>query len=101
MPVIASPRSAFEACIEHGKNGFLAEDPDDWYGLLCALARSEESLRGVARAAHESVLAAHTIQSRGSRLAEHLLELAKARVDTSRRRGVPLTFRAQRAEASS
>jgi O-antigen biosynthesis protein len=60
VPTIASPRPDFVRVIEHGRNGFLADDPDTWREALEALLESPE-LRGRAGAhARSDVLATHT-----------------------------------------
>jgi len=37
VPTIASPISSFQRSIRHGKNGFIASTPEDWYDCLHAL----------------------------------------------------------------
>lgn len=74
VPIIASARREFKALIRHGENGFLAEDePEAWLSPLRRLRDEPELLGHVAEAAHETVLSAHTVISRGSQLAELLL----------------------------
>jgi glycosyltransferase involved in cell wall biosynthesis len=44
LPVVASPIGINKQIIENGKNGFLAQEPDEWVGALRQLL-NDESLR--------------------------------------------------------
>jgi len=44
LPVVASPIGVNKQIIENGKNGFLAQEPDEWVGALRQLL-NDESLR--------------------------------------------------------
>jgi glycosyltransferase involved in cell wall biosynthesis len=55
-PTVASPTDPFAKYIEHGVNGFLADNPEEWRICLEALARDMEFRSTVGNAAYRSVL---------------------------------------------
>jgi glycosyltransferase involved in cell wall biosynthesis/SAM-dependent methyltransferase len=57
VPTIASPTGPFRRAIEHGKTGFLAASPDDWYLHLKGLVDSPRLRARVARQAYHASLA--------------------------------------------
>jgi glycosyltransferase involved in cell wall biosynthesis len=75
VPVIASARRAYAAAIRHGENGLLVDDGGSWYAALRGLWDSPDVLRRLSAGAHASVLAEHTVVSRGAALAEHFARL--------------------------
>lgn len=79
VPIIASPREEFCSIVRDGDNGLLARTLDDWYRALCRLYDEPERLQRLARNAHASVLAQHTVQSRGRELADDLTRLISER----------------------
>ena len=56
VPTIASPTAPFRRAIEHGRNGFLAASPDDWYAALDQLLDDPAVGRRVGRAAYLDTL---------------------------------------------
>lgn len=44
VPVIASPISEFSEFIDHGKNGWLCKEPDEWYECITKLINNRKSL---------------------------------------------------------
>jgi glycosyltransferase involved in cell wall biosynthesis len=66
VPTVASARPDFRRVIEHGTNGFLAEDPDEWREALAALVESAELRARVGAAARDDVLERHTTRARAS-----------------------------------
>ena len=63
-PTIASPRSDFVRAIEHGRNGLLAESPDEWRDAIRTLVESPERRRAIGREAFEDVRRNHTVRAR-------------------------------------
>ena len=56
VPTIASPTGPYRRAIIHGKTGFLAASPDDWYGQLKALVSDPALRQAIARHAYRSSL---------------------------------------------
>ncbi len=79
VPVIASPREEFRSVVRDGDTGLLASTLDDWYRTLCKLHGEPALLQRIARNAHASVLAQHTVQSRGRELVDELTRLLSER----------------------
>jgi glycosyltransferase involved in cell wall biosynthesis len=75
VPVIASPRREFAEAVQSGENGLLVEHECGWYAALRDLRRSPELLRRLAAGAHASVVARHTVASRGAQLGSYLASL--------------------------
>lgn len=63
VPTVASPRPDFVRAIEHGRNGLLAETPDEWRGALRRLIESADFRREVGQNAWEDVRARHTARA--------------------------------------
>jgi glycosyltransferase involved in cell wall biosynthesis/SAM-dependent methyltransferase len=57
VPTIASPTQPFRAAITHGKTGFLAVGPEDWYLYLKMLVDQPELRANVATQAYHASLA--------------------------------------------
>jgi len=55
-PSIVSPTTPFREAVEHGVNGFLAGDLDEWSSALDALLSDEETRRRVGRRARRDAL---------------------------------------------
>jgi O-antigen biosynthesis protein len=66
VPTIASPRPDFVRVIEHGRNGFLADDRDTWRETLEALIGSSAIRAEVGAQARADVLANHTTAVRAT-----------------------------------
>lgn len=54
IPAIASAIGQYTQWIEHGVNGFLVDDPDQWVTYLVELSRDDDLRASMAKAAHES-----------------------------------------------
>ncbi len=76
-PTIASPRSDFARAIEHGRNGLLAESPDEWRNAIRALVESPTRRRALGRQAFEDVRRNHTVRARSRRLRETIAGLVR------------------------
>jgi glycosyltransferase involved in cell wall biosynthesis len=68
VPTIASARPDFVRVIEHGRNGFLADDATEWLDTLRALVDSPHLRRNLGIAAADDVRARHTTQAEARRL---------------------------------
>lgn len=55
LPAIASPVGINADIVAHGKNGFLACDPDEWAACLLKLARDAALRRSIGQAARQTV----------------------------------------------
>ncbi|MCF8369946.1 MAG: glycosyltransferase [Bacteroidales bacterium] len=56
IPTIASPTQPFKDVIDHGKNGFLAYNSDQWYDCIKKLLTDSELRKKTGRAARHHVL---------------------------------------------
>ena len=72
VPTIASPRPDFVRAIEDGRNGLLAERPDEWRDALQRLIESPELRSDVGEAARAGVLARETTEARANDLGQAL-----------------------------
>lgn len=77
VPTVASKTDAFCYAIQHGQNGFLAEDPESWQGLIENLIRNPELRRAVGEAAYQDVMARYHPLLRGQSIAACLVDLSK------------------------
>jgi hypothetical protein len=77
VPTIASPRPDFVRAIEPGRNGFLAEKPEEWREALAKLSESPELRARVGRAAYDDVRARHTTTAVAPRLFEAIAGLMR------------------------
>jgi GT2 family glycosyltransferase len=70
VPTIASPRPDFVRAINSGRNGLLAESPDEWREALDELIKSRQLREEIGRAAQADVRAHHTTSALAPRLYE-------------------------------
>ena len=76
LPVVASPVGVNAEIVEHGVNGFLAENPDDWSRALKALIGNPELRRQMGAAGRKRVEERYSLQVYGPRVASLLSEIA-------------------------
>jgi glycosyltransferase involved in cell wall biosynthesis len=76
-PTIASPRSDFVRAIEHGRNGLLADSPDEWREAIRTLVESPEQREEIGRAAFADVRANHTVRARSMHLLRSVATLVR------------------------
>ena len=72
VPTIASARADFLRVIHHGRNGLLADSPEEWRDALRRLIESSELRRELGSRAYDDVRLHHTTKAR-ARLVEELL----------------------------
>jgi glycosyltransferase involved in cell wall biosynthesis len=82
LPVIASPIPSYEAVIEHGRNGFLAQSRQEWSDCLDAL-RDPTARLTIGQLARETVLTRYSMEEQARRLIDVLRELAPVGVAES------------------
>jgi glycosyltransferase involved in cell wall biosynthesis len=72
VPTIASPRPDFVRTIEDGRNGVLAEGPDEWREALRRLVESPRVRNELGEAARADVRASHTTEAHANELGQAL-----------------------------
>ena len=77
VPTIASPRADFVRAIEPGRNGLLAETPDEWQQALGQLLDSSELRARLGKGAHEDARKRHTTLALAPRLFETIASIAE------------------------
>lgn len=70
VPTIASPRADFKRAIDSGRNGILAETPEEWQEALEQLVGNSALREAMGRAAYDDVRAHHTTAVVAPRLYE-------------------------------
>lgn len=63
IPTIASPVGVNKIIIEHGKNGLLAEDENEWFTHLSALISNESLRKEIGKAGRKKVLSHYSTLS--------------------------------------
>jgi glycosyltransferase involved in cell wall biosynthesis len=76
LPVISSPIPAYEAIVEHGRNGFFARSRSDWMHHLNAL-RDPATRREIGKAARESVLPRFSVEEQARSLIDVLATVSR------------------------
>jgi glycosyltransferase involved in cell wall biosynthesis len=56
LPVVANPVGVHREMVVHGKNGFLAETPEEWVEAIQSLARDAELRKSMGSAGRKAVL---------------------------------------------
>ena len=62
IPTVATATDSFKRIIENGRNGFLAENENDWRGYVGKLIKNKELRIKMGREAREDSLQKHTTQ---------------------------------------
>ena len=75
LPVVASPVGVNTDIIDHGSNGFLASDPQEWAGAVTALAQDAALRRRMGLEGRRKVEQAFSLAVHGPRLAKMLREV--------------------------
>ncbi|MDC3185876.1 glycosyltransferase [bacterium] len=60
VPVIASPVDQFKRAISHTINGWLCDDPSEWYNQLVSLVESKDQLVSVSLMAYRTSVESYT-----------------------------------------
>lgn len=79
VPTVASPRDDFARAIDHGRNGFLADNPHEWREALRLLVESKDLRRSIGTAAYDDVRRNHTTKARAPLLEQALATLTPHR----------------------
>jgi glycosyltransferase involved in cell wall biosynthesis len=79
VPTVASPRDDFARAIDHGRNGFLADNRHEWREALRLLVESKDLRRSIGTAAYEDVRRNHTTKARAPLLEQALATLTPQR----------------------
>jgi len=62
LPVVASPVGVNREIVEHGRNGFLASNPEEWYAALSRLIVDRNLRQSMGRAARDKVESCYTLE---------------------------------------
>jgi len=62
LPVVASPVGVNREIVEHGRNGFLASNPEEWYTALSQLIMDRNLRQSMGRAARDKVESGYTLE---------------------------------------
>jgi glycosyltransferase involved in cell wall biosynthesis len=76
LPVIASPVGVNAQIVEHGVNGILARDEEEWEDAIRQLAASKELRVSMGHAGRERAVKEYSLQVYGPRLSQLLAEIA-------------------------
>lgn len=71
LPVVATPIPSYVPVVEHGRNGFLANDLTDWFDAL-ELLRDPSTREAIGHAARESVRERYSMQTQARLLIDAL-----------------------------
>jgi glycosyltransferase involved in cell wall biosynthesis len=83
IPTVASRRDDFVRAIDHGRNGFLADNPHEWREALRLLIESKDLRRRVGRVAYDDVRRHQTTKARAHLLEQALSRLTEGRAEES------------------
>ena len=87
IPTVATATDSFKRIIENGRNGFLAENENDWRGYVGKLIKNKELRIKMGREAREDSLQKHTTQKihpGTKKLAEFIREELKNLADRNK-----------------
>jgi hypothetical protein len=84
LPVIATPIPAYEAIVDHGRNGFLARNLKQWTEAL-ELLRDPAARGRIGKAAHETVHRRFSMERQAELLVAALLSIAGRSCSSSER----------------
>ena len=62
LPVVASPVGVNREIVEHGRNGFLASSPEEWYAALSHLIIDRNLRQSMGRAARDKVESCYMLE---------------------------------------
>lgn len=78
LPVVASPVGVNKEIVEHGVNGYLASNDEEWKAALETLLRDQDLRQRMGHAGRKKVEAEFSLQTYGPRVA-HILQDAAGR----------------------
>jgi glycosyltransferase involved in cell wall biosynthesis len=79
VPVVCTPSTADRSVIDHGRTGYLAYTPDDWYMYLKMLINDRGLRKQVGMAAREYALSNFTVNKITDKYTSFFDEVAAAR----------------------
>ena len=79
LPVVASPVGVNGEIVEHGINGLLAKNIDEWQSTLARLVSDPQLRAAMGAAGRKKVLDHYSLQAQGPRLVKLIAEVAASR----------------------